>query len=402
MCIQMLLYQLLNASDKSMHFTTIIMFLSSAASGVANKVQQYQAKYSQSAHKYRQKGVDLGDSEGLVMKPIAPESARETDQAAKKVHELEVQLSKALQTINELQRTCQESTRRTQSEMTVLKQRVTDLEMLVQTHVQGDPLDQPFWVVQKEEIHMLPDKALGKGGWGHICVAVFRGQEVAAKTLHSDILSSHNIKLFTREMNMAARSRHPNLLQFIGATISGEPIILTELMQTSLRKLLAEQMLSNEHILSIAKDVARALNYLHLTKPSPIIHRDISSANILLDKMPNNEWKAKVGDYGSSNFMAQVSTTGPGNIVYAAPEAYNPNLQTPKMDVFSFGVLLIEMSTSQLPAKGVREALKRQMKWPKLVALVDRCTLDDHKKRPDMNKVLHDLEGMNVSKNVWM
>ena len=70
MCIQMLLYQLLNASDKSMHFTTIIMFLSSAASGVANKVQQYQAKYSQSAHKYRQKSVDLGDSEGLVMKPI--------------------------------------------------------------------------------------------------------------------------------------------------------------------------------------------------------------------------------------------------------------------------------------------------------------------------------------------
>lgn len=337
-----------------------------------------------------------------VPESIVHDVKAERDRAVKKEHELEVQLSEALKTISELQRTSQESTQRTQNEMAVLKQRLTDLEMLVQTHIQGDPLDQPFWVVQKEEIRILPGRTLGKGGWGHISVAVFRGREVAAKTLHSEILCPHNIKLFTREMNMAARSRHPNLLQFIGATITGEPIILTELMQTSLRKLLAEQMLSDKHILSIAKDVACALNYLHLTKPSPIIHRDISSANILLDKMPNDEWKAKVGDYGSSNFMAQVSTTGPGNIVYAAPEAYNPNLQSPKMDVFSFGVLLIEMSTSQLPAKGAREALKRQIKWPKLVGLVDRCTLDDHKKRPDMNKVLNDLEGMNVPKNVWM
>ena len=386
---------------------------SSATTGVAHKAQQHQPKYSQSAQKYRQKGVDYNDSGGLVMKPTVatahevPESIvrdlkAERDRAVKKEHELEVQLSEALETIDKLQRTSQESTQRTQNEMAVLKQRLTDLEMLVQTHIQGDPLDQPFWVVQKEEIHILPGRTLGKGGWGHISVAVFRGQEVAAKTLHSDILCPHNIKLFTREMNMAARSRHPNLLQFIGATISGEPIILTELMQTSLRKLLAEQVLSNKHILSIAKDVARALNYLHQTKPSPIIHRDISSANILLDKMPNDEWKAKVGDYGSSNFMAQVSTTGPGNIVYAAPEAYIPNLQSPKMDVFSFGVLLIEMSTLQLPEKGAREVLKRQIKWPKLVALVDRCTLDDHKKRPDMNKVLNDLEGMNVFKNVWM
>lgn len=95
-------------------------------------------------------------------------------------------------------------------------------------------------------------------------VAVFRGQRVAAKCLHHQIISAHNIRLFTREMNIAAQARHPNLLQFIGATIDGEPIILTELMPTSLRSFMETSKLTKQQIKSVASDVARALNYLHL------------------------------------------------------------------------------------------------------------------------------------------
>lgn len=128
-----------------------------------------------------------------------------------------------------------------------------------------------FWIVPGTEIH-LTDQELGRGGWAIVKVAEFRGLQVAAKCLHNIIISDYNRHLFTREMNIAAKLRHPNLVQFIGATLVGEPIILTELMATSLRAVLEHGPLDADQITSISCDVARALNYLHLIKPDPIIH----------------------------------------------------------------------------------------------------------------------------------
>ena len=68
----------------------------------------------------------------------------------------------------------------------------------------------------------------------------FRGTELAVKYLHTVIINRHNRDLFVREMNMASRVRHPNLVQFIGATMEGHPMILMELMPTSLRKVLED------------------------------------------------------------------------------------------------------------------------------------------------------------------
>ena len=86
-------------------------------------------------------------------------------------------------------------------------------------------------VVERREIQ-LTDQELGRGAWATVSVAIFRGACVAAKCVHNQIVSPHNIQLFKREMNMAARIRHPNLLLFIGATLEGEMVILTELMPT--------------------------------------------------------------------------------------------------------------------------------------------------------------------------
>ena len=108
-------------------------------------------------------------------------------------------------------------------------------------------------------------------------------------------------------MDIAAKIRHPNLLLFIGATREGEAVILTELMPTSLRRELQRQDMPRVQITSIAQDVACALRYLHQWRPSPIIHRDISSANVLLEPLPNG-WRAKVSDFGSANFMNAVAT----------------------------------------------------------------------------------------------
>ena len=138
------------------------------------------------------------------------------------------------------------------------------------------------WVVDPREIQ-LTQQELGRGGWATVRVAVFRGACVAAKCIHGEIVSEYNIQLFKREMNVAARIRHPNLLQFIGATLEGEMVILTELMPISLRKELKRQAMSPYHATGVSLDVARALNYLHLMRPHPLIHRDISSANVLLE-----------------------------------------------------------------------------------------------------------------------
>ena len=138
--------------------------------------------------------------------------------------------------------------------------------------------EEPFWAVEREEIELQEGEELGRGGWAVVKVAKFRGARVAAKCLYGVIASDYNRELFVREMNFASRVRHPNLLQFIGATLHGELVILTELMPTSVRALMEERArdarsLSPAEVTSISLDIARALNYLHLVKPDPIIHR---------------------------------------------------------------------------------------------------------------------------------
>ena len=246
---------------------------------------------------------------------------------------------------------------------------------------------QPFWVVNREEIEFTGEK-LGEGGWAEVKVAKFRGARVAAKCLHSQIISHYNHDLFIREMNVAARVRHPNLLLFIGATLQGELTILTELMPTSLRALLEQGELPRQQLISIACDIAKALNYLHLMRPDPIIHRDVSSANVLLDHDHDNSWKAKVSDYGSANFLRQLRTAGPGNPMYAAPEANIATQQSSKMDIFSFGVVLVEMCTARFPDPATRERLILSIREPRLVGLVRQCTAQDKDRRPSAADII--------------
>ena len=223
-------------------------------------------------------------------------------------------------------------------------------------------------------------------------VAKFRGLRVAAKFLHDVILSNYNRRLFVREMTMAAKLRHPHLLLFIGATREGQAVILTELMPTSLRKELEKEVeLPRVHITSISQDVGRALCYLHQWQPHPIIHRDISSANVLLEPLPNGCWRAKVSDYGSANFTNLVSTTiGPGNPTYAAPEAMFPHQHSPKMDVYSYGILLVEMCLGELPESQPerRQEQIQRIQWVSMVSLIRRCTSERPAHRSTMSNVM--------------
>ena len=142
----------------------------------------------------------------------------------------------------------------------------------------------PDWVISRDQIQ-LTEKCLGQGGWGSVVEGKYCGCTVAVKQIYEVLLndSSHNRESFEREMDIASKCRHPCLLQFVGATNDeGSPLLVTELMELSLRKLLEQQSLHTAEVAVISLDVARALNYLHRKKPHPIIHRDISSANVLI------------------------------------------------------------------------------------------------------------------------
>ena len=248
--------------------------------------------------------------------------------------------------------------------------------------------EQPHWVVRREEVE-LTKEVVGRGSYGEVKVASFRGLRVAAKFLHNVILSDYNRRQFSREMTIAARIRHPNLLLFIGATREGEAVILTELMPTSLRRELEKKEMPLVQITSIAQDMACALRYLHQWRPSPIIHRDISSANVLLEPLSNG-WRAKVSDFGSANFMNAVATVAPGSPAYAAPEARFPDQHSPKMDTFSYGILIIEICARELPetSPAQREAQILQIQWAAMVSLVRRCTSERPADRPSMTDIM--------------
>jgi hypothetical protein len=175
---------------------------------------------------------------------------------------------------------------------------------------------------------IVSKEVLGKGGWGTVYMGDFYGTKVAVKEFHDIILSPHNEEILGREIKIASQCRHPNLLQFICATENDQHhlLIVTELMDMTLRTLLEQcarekSQMEYQEIKSISLDLARGLNYLHSKKPNPVIHRDVSSANVLLWIENGAVRRAKISDYGSANFMQNCKTANPGAALYAAPEA---------------------------------------------------------------------------------
>ena len=248
------------------------------------------------------------------------------------------------------------------------------------------------WVVRRGEIE-LTGPQLGVGGWAIVTVAKFRGAAVAVKRIHNQIVSPHNIQLFQREMNMVAKLRHSNLVQFLGATMEGEVMIVMKLMSTSLRSQLQKDVYFMPPLVkSISVDVARALRYLHQFQPDAVVHRDISSANVLLEQLHLSRWRAKNTDYyGSVNIVRQLNTENPGSPVYSAPEASSPSLQSPEVDIFSFGALALEMVTGHLPAPDDRPGLLGQVHHKQLLDLIERCLSERPEDRPSVSAIILEL-----------
>ena len=250
---------------------------------------------------------------------------------------LERQLREMAQSFEERTREKEEEKTNLETQLGMKNQELSELETSLsvaqQMIIELRRQESCDWVISRDEVQ-VKGKYLGKGAWGSVNEATYCGCKVAVKQIHELILSPHNRRLFEREMNIASRCRHPCLLQFIGATNDvGNPLFVTELMELSLRALLEQRQLTETEIYVISLDVSRALNYLHHMKPSPIVHRDVSSANVLLWRQ-GEQWRGKVSDYGTAKFVQQTMTVAPGALIYSAPEAVSSN-QTSKVSFFN-------------------------------------------------------------------
>ena len=172
-------------------------------------------------------------------------------------------------------------------------------------------------------------------------------------------------------------------------------------MDTSLRQAYEKGQLTDKSTkLSVLRDTAAGLNYLHC-HPDEIIHRDVSSANVLLESRGHNKWRAKLSDFGSANVARDAFTRAPGAAVYSAPESLvsvaddpEEKPQTTKMDVFSYGVLLCEVMTSSFPdTKSFQTMLQRiHRSSPPIGQLVQDCINRDPHDRPTMKQVIQKVD----------
>ena len=253
-----------------------------------------------------------------------------------------------------------------------------------------------LWVVSHDQFTI--GREIGRGAWATVHETTFRGATIAAKRLHQLITSTKTRQLFQREMEMALHCQHQNIVTFLGATLEGPPVILMELMDTSLRDAYEHGKIKDHQRLGILCDVASALHFLH-TRPDPVIHRDVSSANVLLKILYNGEWLAKLGDLGTAKIQQQAATAGPGAIAYGAPEAADFTKHSPKMDVYSYGVLMLEVLTKTHPFQMI-DTLKAevQQQFPQYHQLVTSCTNHQPSNRPTMYDIIEQLDRIKAAR----
>ncbi|XP_024977328.1 probable LRR receptor-like serine/threonine-protein kinase At1g67720 [Cynara cardunculus var. scolymus] len=194
------------------------------------------------------------------------------------------------------------------------------------------------------------EKKVGSGGFGTVYYGKLNdGKEIAVKVLGSN--NTHQGKKeFANEVTLLSRIHHRNLVKFYGfCQEEGKDILVYEFMHNGTLKehlygpLAKEQRIKWIKRLQIAEESAKGIEYLHTGCVPSIIHRDLKTSNILLD----DNMTAKVSDFGLSKLAvdgnSHVSSIVRGTLGYLDPEYYISNHLTEKSDIYSFGVILLEL-----------------------------------------------------------
>ena len=275
---------------------------------------------------------------------------------------------------------------------------------------------------------------IGRGANGRILEAKWEGTVVAVKEIHSifmnevgDLEFQSFKRSFLHECEQSSRLRHPNIVRFFGIYHppgARVPSLVMERLHCSLTSLLENNpVVPIGTKIWIIKDVALGLRYLHTRNP-PIIHRDLSSNNVLLSK----GMEGKIGDLGTARLVdprrQSRMTKAPGTVDFMPPEALEDvtNIRYgKKLDVFSFGCVMLHTLSHQWPTPsqaviinpetglvtGGRSEVERRGQYFEridrsrsdvLIPLIESCLSNLPKNRPSIVRVCNQLEGQLVDR----
>ena len=208
-------------------------------------------------------------------------------------------------------------------------------------------------------IELYKADSLGSGSYGGVCKAKCDGLLCAAKIMHPTLFDLRDpgtesyLRKFGEECHLLSLARHPNVVQYLATYYDPDtrlPVLLMELCDESLTAFLERSPgpLSYHIQLNICHDITLALVYLH---SNGVIHRDLTGNNVLMIAGT----RAKITDFGMSKLVTvnprmTALTLCPGNVLYMSPEALDEaKTYTANLDIFSFGVIVIQILTRQFP-----------------------------------------------------
>jgi len=267
------------------------------------------------------------------------------------------------------------------------------------------------WHIPSEELEV--GETISSGSFGEVSRAKWRGSEVAVKVLKTPggkQVGDKVLNLFLKEVSILSKLRHPSIVLFMGASISPRLCIVMEyLPKGSLYYLLhvQKEKFSYNLVLRMGKEISEGLNYLHLCSPK-IIHRDVKSSNILVTESGS----IKIADFGISKETTSGSdstmTGFMGTSSYMSPEMIQGTRYSEKVDVYSFGILLLERYTHKVPFKsmhalqvaqkviqGLRPTIPDKCP-PGLSKLLESCWHTNPSERPSFKEIIQILNSLSV------